>query len=373
MAKPEPLIRNEIRLDIIFSIIWNHRKRYLLPLFIVAVAAYALICCVPRTYSVSVKLAPEYGAGGGGGGMLANLASMADINLGEGNADAIVPTFYPDLMKSTDFVVPLLNVQVTTADGSFKGTYRKYLSSHCDSPWWSKLLATIKGGKRTAGADTVRINPFSLTQGQELLVKAASAGLSCTVDDKTDVITITTTAQDPLVAAQLADSVSVRLQKFITDYRTSKTRGELEDVREVLAEAKTNYEKKRDEYADFADRHQEVVLATYRIQLEDLENEMDIALNAYRSAKTQEQLAQAKLLSRTPAFTTLQNATVPNKPSGPKRMFFALGMVLIAFFVLTVRYVIKYKQTGDDGSKPTTKGVPEPELPEEEIETEPQP
>ncbi len=371
MAKPEPLIRNEIRLDIIFSIIWNRRKRYILPLFLVAIGAYALICCVPRTYSVSVKLAPEYG--NTGGGILSQFASMANINLGEGGHDAIVPTFYPDLMKSTDFVVPLLDVQVSTQNSPFKGTYKEYLKTQCKAPWWQKLLAAIKGKPEGADKKDDKFDPFKMTEAQMNIVDAASGSLACTVDDKTDVITITTTAQDPLVAAQLADSVSAKLQEFITEYRTHKTRGELEHVQKVMQDAYDNYIKQQKIYAAYSDSHQDVVLAEYRVKLEDLENELQMAYNAYSSAKSQEALAQAKLLSHTPAFTTLQNATVPIKPSGPKRVIFTLMMLTLSFLVITVYYVAKYKQTGDDGSRPqhnSCKEAADEELEEVQTETE---
>ncbi len=192
MATPQPLIKNEIRLDLIFKIIWNRRKRFILPLAATAVIAYALVCCIPRTYSVSVKLAPEYDNGsGGGGGTMASLASMMDINIG-GGSDAIVPKFYPDLMKSTDFIVPLLDVRVATIDGRFKGTFEEYLRTQSKAPWWSKLLAMLKSKPGNASGGTKKINPFSMTKEQMQLVQAASGAVSCETDDKTDVITITT-------------------------------------------------------------------------------------------------------------------------------------------------------------------------------------
>ena len=36
---------------------------------------------------------------------------------------------------------------------------------------------------------------------------------------------------------------------------------------------------------------------------------------------------------KTPAFTTLQNASVPIKPAGPKRAIFVLGMCFIAMII----------------------------------------
>ena len=45
------------------------------------------------------------------------------------------------------------------------------------------------------------------------------------------------------------------------------------------------------------------------------------------------QAAKAKIQERTPAFTMLQNASVPTKPEGPKRMIFVLVMTFLAFVV----------------------------------------
>ena len=45
---------------------------------------------------------------------------------------------------------------------------------------------------------------------------------------------------------------------------------------------------------------------------------------------TQLQACKAKVQERTPAFTILQSASVPNKPAGPKRMIFVAAMLVLA-------------------------------------------
>lgn len=349
MANVKSLFSKQIRLDIIFGIIWSKRKKYLLPVGATVIAAYLLACCIPRYYSVKVMLAPEYESPSAGGS-LSSLASLANINLGSlgASSDAITPTIYPDLMKSTDFIVPLFDVKVTTNDGKFSGPYKQYLKEACKAPWWDMAMGyvgqlfskkdeddTSKGGK-TQGVD-----PFHLTKKQKELADAISANITCSVDKKTDVISITTTAQDPLVAAQLADTVRMRLQDFITEYRTRKARIELEHVQEISRNAYAAYQKKQQEYAAYSDSHQDVVLAAYKTKLEDLENELQLAFNAYSGAKTQETIAQAKVLSKTPAFTTLQNATVPLRPAGPKRMIFAIALAMLCFLAQSVYFVVK--------------------------------
>lgn len=57
---------------------------------------------------------------------------------------------------------------------------------------------------------------------------------------------------------------------------------------------------------------------------------------------TQYQDAKARVQERTPAFTILKGASVPIKPTGPKRMLFVLAMTMLAFFVLTLWSVREY-------------------------------
>ncbi len=64
---------------------------------------------------------------------------------------------------------------------------------------------------------------------------------------------------------------------------------------------------------------------------------MSMALNKYQTMVTQLESAKAKLQEATPAFTPLQNATVPLRPSAPKRMFFCLAMLMIATIITTCK------------------------------------
>lgn len=340
----------KVRLDLIFQTIIRCRRKYIMPLLLTFVLSSVFMLCVPRYYKVTVMLAPEYSNGGGNMGGLSSVANMFGVNLGSMNSsDAITPMFYPDLMRSTDFLVPLMDVQVETADGSFRGRYVDYLTKQQSAPFWTLAMAKVKNMiKKPEGLNTekgYRPDPFRLTETEDKIVQGMAASIACNVDKKTDVITITTIAQDPLVAAQLADTVMARLQDFITDYRTKKARGDLEHITSLCEEAHQRYLSKCNEYAHFADAHQDVVLATYRNLQDQLENEMQIAFTAYNSLAQQKLLAESKLQERVPAFTVLQNASVPVKHAGPKRMITVAAMLFLAFFFTTVYLLLKNPDT----------------------------
>lgn len=94
--------------------------------------------------------------------------------------------------------------------------------------------------KDTTNRTSSKVNPFRLTKRQDQIAKTIADNVSCTVDKKNYVISISVEAQDPLICATLTDTVQNRLQQFITDYRTSKARKDLEYYQNSALKQKAN-------------------------------------------------------------------------------------------------------------------------------------
>ena len=330
--------------------IWHRRKLFKKVLLIVFFVSCVFILFVPRYYSCSVMLAPEV-ENPMSGGTLSSLASSFGVNLNSGmTTDAISPLLYPDLMASTDFVVSLFPVQVKTDDGELSVDYYTYILKHQKESIWGVPFKWIMSGVKAVidlfveedeltVADG-KVNAFRLSEEQRNVVDLISGKIQCSVDKKTDVITITVEDQDPLICASMADTISARLQRFITDYRTNKARIDMEYYEKLTKEAKADYEEALERYGHYADANLNVIRKTTELKQTDLENEMQLKYNTYSALNTQYQAAKAKVQERTPAFTTLQCATVPLKAAGPKRMLFVLEMLFLACIVVSV-YVLK--------------------------------
>ena len=334
----------------IFKDLLKHKMLYVkvLPVAFVLAAIYAL--GQPNFYSCTVTLAPELGSSAKSGSSLAGLASSFGINLGSTStgADAINPMLYPDLMNSVDFKTSLFHVPVTIEGDKEKGesdstmTYYDYLSNAQKAPWWSsamKAVFSIFGSKDKEANE--KVDPFRLTKEQAAIVKAIDKNVVCDVDKKTMVITINVTDQNPVIAAKMADTVKTRLQNFITDYRTSKVRVDLAYNEKLYAETKARYDKARQLYAEFSDANQDVILESVRQRQTELENDMQLQYNAYQQVAAQLLAAKAKVQEETPAFTTLQSATVPVVKAGPKRAQMCLIFVFLAFLGTTAWILYK--------------------------------
>lgn len=339
----------------IFKDLLKHKRLFykVLPVAFVLAAIYAL--GIPNYYNCTVKLSPELSSSRSSSS-LASLASSFGFNIGQGTggmgSEALFPTLYPELVNSTDFKTSLFPVPVTIEGDKEKGeadrtmSYYTYLKDEQKAPWWSKAIGgTIKFIvgllKEKKPEEKVKVNPFRLTREQADIVKVLDKKVVCDVDKKTMVITIDITDQNPVICAMMADTVKNRLQKFITDYRTSKARVDLEYNKKIAAETKARYEKARRLYAEFADANQDVILESVRQKQTDLENEMQLQFNAYQQVAAQLLAAEAKVQQETPAFTTLQSATVPVKKSGPGRAKMCLIFVFLAFLGTTAYILYK--------------------------------
>ena len=291
----------------------------------------------PRYYSADVSIAPESADKEIGG--LASLASNFGINIGNGTSDAIYPQLYPDLFKSTKFLVSLLDIKVKTKDGKIETDYYNYIKNHQKQnililPFnalrdWIKSLSN-KNEPEIMGKNGQRFNPFELSKTTNEVIDNIKGKIKCTYSRTTEVVTIQVTDQDPLVCALLADSIKEHLQVFITEYRTKKARIDYEHYSKLATEAKGNYEKARDRYASFSDASTNVSLKSIELKMESMENDMQTKYNIYTAMNARKEAAMAKVQEKTPAFTELKNATVPYKPAGPKRMIFVGIMLVLA-------------------------------------------
>ena len=337
----------------IFQDLFKYKKLYykVLPATFVIVALIAL--SLPNYYNCTVKLSPEMSGSKSQSG-LASLASSFGVNLGTTGGigtEALFPTLYPDLMSSVDFKASLFEVPVTIEGNQEEGekdrtmSYYTYLKDEQKSPWWSAAISgTIKfivSLFKDPEPEEEKVDPFRLTKEQTDIVKAIDKNVICDVDKKTMVITIDVTDQDPLICATMADSVKTRLQKFITDYRTSKARVDLEYNKKMLVEAQAKYDQARDRYAAFADSHRAVTSKSAQTKVTDLQTEMQMRSQILQQVIAQMQEAEMKVQENTPAFTTLQSATVPVVKAGPKRAQMCLIFTFLAFLCTSVYILYK--------------------------------
>lgn len=313
------------------------------------VIGVALAFGTPKIYKSTVILAPEE-SGSGFSGSISSLAAMVGMNMKIGQTgDALYPEIYPDLMSSTRFLVGLFPVKVTTNKTHETYTYQDYLQNHQKLAIYeypmallTEIIEKLKSEEPVGPGH--KPNPFQLTKKEDGIAKTIKNKIECTVDKKTNVITIVVEDQDPLIAATVADSVQVHLQQAITDYRTKKARIDLEYMEKLFEEAHQQYVKARQKYAGLSDANTKVALQSVQSQIDELENEMQLKYNIYQQVVDQLQLAKAKVQESTPAFTIIQDASVPLKHSSRPKIVTLIIWMILGFLLRTGMLAWRNKQ-----------------------------
>ena len=314
----------------------NRKKRWLVINTVAAMALGAIVAfSIPKQYSSSASLATESNQISPIGGNLGSMASLAGINLDK-TSDAIVPGLYPNVVETNDFLVGLLYVKVRPQHADKDMTLLTYLTQHTTATWWDKAFMAVKSvfkSKKKGSLPTgdKRIDPLRMNEVEDELVNGVKGMVVCTFDKENDIINIKAFAQDPNVARQVVEATTAELQRFITDYRTSKARTDVAYYAKLKEEAHTRYRKAQQKYAAYSDSHMDLSLKSYQLESDALENALQLAYNEYSQKSNQLMLAEAKVQERTPAFTVLERATVAPRPDSPKKKLIVLAYGFVAF------------------------------------------
>ena len=307
---------------------------------------------IPKQYTVTVTLSPEMGTSKEGG-----LSGLAASFLGSGVAtgdgsDALNASLSADIVSSTPFLLELstMKVQVTKNEVMTLDTYLDKESS----PWWNYVIVfpgVVIGGVKSlfteedelTSSDQVSLGTIELSKKELGKIKALKNMILASVDKKTSMTSVAVTLQNPKVTAVVADSVVKKLQEYIIDYRTSKSKEDCLYLEKLFKERQQEYYTAQQKYADYLDSHDNIILQSVRAEQERLQNDMNLAYQVYSQVANQLQVARAKVQEEKPVFAIVEPAVVPLTPSGT-----SMKIYVLAFIFLSVCVVIFWNLFGKD-------------------------
>ena len=308
---------------------------------------------IPKQYTVEVTLSPEMGSNKGGG--LSGLAASflgSGVSMGDGT-DALNASLSADIVSSTPFLLELSNMKVPVS-GSEEISLSSYLNEE-SYPWWGYVIGfpgMVIGGVKSLftenedepiSSDKASRGTIELSKKESQKIESLKRKIAAFVDKKTSMTTVSVTLQNPKVAAVVADSVVKKLQEYIIDYRTSKSKEDCLYLEKLFKERQQEYYEAQRKYADYMDSHDNIILQSVRTEQERLQNDMSLAYQVYSQVASQLQVARAKVQEEKPVFAIVEPAVVPLEPSGTSRKVYVL-----AFIFLSVCIVISWNLFGKD-------------------------
>lgn len=319
----------------LISRIWDSRKLIVKWCIVGAVIGLVAGFSIPKTYRVRAILAPEMQQRVGSG--VSSIASMMGVSL-DNSMDAIDVDMYPDVITSTPFLFNLLDIEVRTIDGEVCTDLKDYVINYQKSPWWSHITGApgkamrwavdlVKPKKEETQEDTV-LTMRNLPKEERMAMKYLGSIISVDIDKKTGKTNLSLEMQDPNVAATVLESVLENLKTYMYDYRTSKSRQDVENLTKICEERKQEYYEAQKAYALMTDGNRNVVLNSTKADLQRMQQEVNLAYQVYSQVATQLEGARIKVQQSKPVFAVLEPVTVPMKKAAPSK---AKLLVLFTF------------------------------------------
>lgn len=324
--------------------IWNCKRMILRNAFYGLVVGVIIAFSIPKEYLTTVRMASESSSLNASGNVGA-LAAMAGFNLPNSTKDGLTPLLYPDIVSSTPFLEEFKDLYVIELNALDSIPLYSYLIENQKIAWWFyvikspfMLIDVFKEAMFKKDSDDTW-NSFHLNSDQKNFLDILSERIIVTEDKVTGVISLSVKMQDPMVSAVLADSSVRKLQKYMINYKTEKSRIDLKYSEKLLNEATIRYNNAKIQLARFLDTNKNIVLASHLVEKENLENEVSLSFSVYSNLAQQVELAKAKVQQDTPVLTILEPSIVPLKAFSPNKIVVVLSCLFL-FVVATLGYII---------------------------------
>ena len=337
-----PIIKDdEIDLLALVKTIWAGRRIIAYTTAVVVLLGLISAFTSPVKYSASATLLPSAEKKLGGMGNLSGLAGMAGINIGSmmGESSGIPAELYPQVLGSYPFLNQLIHqefhfekfaqprsffdYQMGDTLLSVGGVIAKYTIR---LPWTIKNAIVSSPDRQQKKPD---FGVLKQTEEEEEIFKEAARLLSATVDKKSGLVTVTATASEPVLTAQIVQKAVELLQTMVIDYKTQQTRQNLDFVQQRYDEHKKVYEEAQQAFFDFKDRHRNLISERVDLEYQRLSDAYDIASTVFKGLAQQLEQARIAVKEETPVFSVLEPVTVPNEKSAPKRGIILVGSVFL--------------------------------------------
>ena len=278
---------------------------YILTIIFATLLASIVWLFTPKEYTAVTKIADEYKEMDIAIGLSQIQATIKGI-LGSGNEGINDMESYCKILRSEDFVRTISHKQVP-----HKGlSYGEYLNKK----------------------DTIEV---------------IQEHINYNYSSKNEVLTISFTDNNALIAAQMLDSITKELQAVINSKRHFIANAALKTAQKELDIAKKRYEQAQKSYARFADSHMHKNTNEVEEQKKYYEREVSIAKKHYN--ETINHYARQLSLKSRPyvSFATIQPSSVPNK-SNAHYASYLLVSIIICLSLTAIYY--EYTQKRKNGT-----------------------
>ena len=348
--------KDSIDIIALLKTVWDGRK-----LVVKSVAVFFIVGCIvalssPIIYTSETTFVPQtsddqMSSAPKGLGSLAGLVGINLNSAGSSNDSYLSPLLYPKIADSEEFSIHLLNEMIINLEGSTIAV-KDYLTKDASG---FNLIGFIK--KYTIGlfssdsSDEAVVNPaleaYNFISEEDFsMITSLQTKFSIEINSKEGYIKVIATDEDAFISTQLVSLVTKNLQSRIIALRTNKIKERLDYSKEQYDDKRSEFEALQNRVAQFKDSNKNISTALFLSELEKLQSEYSLQQNILMTLASEYNNNKIKLNKDTPIFSVIDEVSVPNKRSAPKRSLIViiwvfLGLVLVVGYVLAKTPVMK--------------------------------
>ena len=324
--------KHDITIALIFARFMANRRLLLITIVAVIVAVSFVMYSIPDYFRSDEIVGYEERTSVVADGLQAmGIEHGFDMGLRSSNWDAIFPIHYSFLFKSDEFLHRVMQIQIVTSEGD-RMSYFTYLKTHPQKSWWLDMVDEMKGWfTSSAEEDIYDVNPNQMTDAEQQVFENARKKVLCSANIQKNIVMFSVLDQDPYICAQMVDSVRVCLQQFMSNYRKNKMKRQKAFYGQAVEKARLNYEASLQIYNQYVNSHTDVQLSSVQLVTNRLHLDVMQKKTILDAIDMHYQSTFALLQENIPVFDMIQNAGIPTKAAGPKRIVNVSIAVILAF------------------------------------------
>ena len=343
----------EDQIDIIalLKTLWIGKK-----LIIITTILFFIIGCIvallsPVVYTAQTTFIPQVSEDQMSSSKgLGSLASLAGINLNQGSSTSdsyLSPLLYSKIAKSDEFSLKLIEEELISLNGD-KFSIKQYMLSGTNSSGNVSRSNSVSRGSNSNKRNDNELKSKKIVNGYNFIsqeefgiAKSFKNKFSIVINVKEGYIDVIARDKDAFISTQLVKIVTKNLQSRIIELRTNK-------IKERLEYSKNQYELKQIEFnilqnklADFKDSNKNISTARFMSELQKLQSEYQLQQNILMTLASEFNNNKIKLNKDTPIFSVIDEVSVPNDRSEPKRSLIALTYMFLGIVLSTIYLLAK--------------------------------
>ena len=310
-----------------------------------------------NVYTSSTSLIPETNkANSNTLNAINSITSLAfgSVNL---NIEDILPKQYPRIINSTPFKLKLLDSYIydekINSDIKVSEYLTKYyieekqLSINRIFTFPIEFISSIFFSKKIDNIENNQLNKIiKLSENQHLLFEELNRLISINTLDRDNIISVSVRLDQKIGSSILLENAVNILENIVVDFKIKKIQDNLRYLEDLNKEKKVEFKEFQARLAEYKDKNKEINTERGSVELNNLQNEYNLAFRIYSDISAQLETQKIKLKENTPIFKVLEPIVLPNKKSEPKRLIIILLFTIVGF-TISVLYFYHIKNIID--------------------------